>query len=457
VPDARLVLLVKAPGQLALDEVSLFPQKTFKDRKNGLRADLAQCIADLHPKFMRFPGGCLVHGDGLGNFYRWKDTIGPVEQRKAQANIWRYHQSVGLGYFEYFQFCEDIGAKPLPVVAAGVSCQNSTRSRGTGQQCIPLADMPAYVQEVLDLIEWANGPADSTWGAKRAAAGHPAPFGLKYLGVGNEDKITPEFTERFKMIYEAVQKKHPEIVVIGTVGPNSQGEDYDKGWKLAAELRVPIVDEHYYKAPQWFWENLKRYDSYDRTQSKVYVGEYAAHDPERPNTLRSALAEAAYLTSLERNGDVVHLASYAPLLARRGHTQWKTDLIYFTGTAVYPTINYEVQRLMSLNSGNTLIPFSIANEQPKDRLALSAVRDSKSGDVILKVVNDEDHALTASLHLVSTSSSKNLASTVLTTGRPDSVNVDGEPPIMPATENTRTTLTFSRVFPPHSLTILRFN
>ena len=456
VPDARLVVLVKSPGLIAMDEVSLFPRRTFKGRKNGLRADLAQAIAALHPKFVRFPGGCLVHGDGVGNIYRWKDTIGPVEQRKGQANIWRYHQTVGLGYFEYFQFCEDIGAKPLPVVAAGVSCQNSSRSRGTGQQCIPMADMPAYVQEVLDLIEWANGPADSPWGAKRAAAGHPAPFGLKYLGVGNEDKITPEFKERFRMIYEAVKKAHPEIVVIGTVGPNSEGEDYDKGWEFATELRLPMVDEHYYKSPQWFWENLRRYDTYDRAKSKVYLGEYAAHDPATPNTLRSALAEAAYLTSLERNGDVVHFASYAPLLARRNRTQWKTDLIYFTGTAVYPSINYEVQRLVSVNSGDTAMPVRISDAPTRDLLAISAVRDSASGDLILKIVNGNDRALPATLNLGAVRGDKELTATVLTADRPDVANVDGaHPAALPVVDRSRVGATFSRTFPANSFTVLR--
>ena len=191
------MLLTKGNGSVALDMVSLFPQKTFKNRPNGLRADLAQTIADLKPRFMRFPGGCLAHGDGLNNIYHWKNTIGPIERRKGQRNIWNYHQTAGLGYFEYFQFCEDIGAKPLPVVAAGVSCQNSFQQWGVGQQCIPLANMDEYIQDVLDLVEYANGPATSFWGAKRAAAGHPAPFNLQYLGVGNEDRITPEFRQRF--------------------------------------------------------------------------------------------------------------------------------------------------------------------------------------------------------------------------------------------------------------------
>ncbi|HET7897744.1 MAG TPA: carbohydrate binding domain-containing protein, partial [Flavisolibacter sp.] len=246
--SATLVILATTEGKLALDVISLFPEKTFKNRPNGLRADLAQLLADIKPKFIRFPGGCLVHGDGLGNMYRWKNTIGPVEQRKEQRNIWGYHQTTGLGYFEYFQFCEDIGAKPLPVLPAAVSCQNSGgtwRIGGTGQRALPMADMQDYIQEVLDLIEWANGPATSAWGAKRAAAGHPAPFNLQYVGIGNEDKITPEFEQRFQMIYDAVKAKHPEITVVGTVGPFHSGEDFDKGWKLANQENVPVVDEHY--------------------------------------------------------------------------------------------------------------------------------------------------------------------------------------------------------------------
>ncbi|PTX94884.1 alpha-N-arabinofuranosidase [Spartobacteria bacterium LR76] len=365
-PDdrAHLVILTSGPGRTALDFISLFPEKTFRNRANGLRADLAQVIADLKPKFMRFPGGCLVHGDGLGNIYHWKDSIGPVEQRKGQRNIWKYHQSVGLGYFEYFQFCEDIGAKPLPVVAAGVCCQNSNASvtgkYGRGQQGLPMDQMPGYIQDVLDLIEYANGPATSTWGAKRAAAGHPAPFGLQYLAVGNEDQITPVFRERFQMIYEAVKAKHPEITVIGTAGPMPTGADYDNGWKFADELRLPMVDEHCYKSPHWFWKNLRRYDAYDRSKSQVYLGEWASFDDQRRPTLRSAISEAAYLTALERNADLVRFASYAPLLAKREHPSWNPNLIYFSNTEVCPTINYQVQKLFSWNGGDVSLPTSVS-------------------------------------------------------------------------------------------------
>ncbi|MDP4185856.1 MAG: alpha-L-arabinofuranosidase C-terminal domain-containing protein, partial [Bacteroidota bacterium] len=383
--SASLYVMAKSKGKVAMDMVSLFPQKTFKGRSNGLRADLAQSIADLKPKFMRFPGGCLVHGDGVGNMYRWKNTIGPIEQRVDQKNIWGYHQSAGLGYFEFFQFCEDIGAKPLPVLPAAVSCQNSGGTwsiGGTGQKGIAMKDMPDYIQEVLDLIEWANGPVSSTWGAKRAEAGHPKPFNLEYIGIGNEDKITPEFRERFKLIYDAVKAKHPEVTVIGTVGPAPDGEDFDLGWKFASEEKVPMVDEHYYMDPKWFLKNGKRYDSYDRSKSKVYIGEYASWG----NTLFNALSEAFYMTSLERNGDIVRLASYAPLLARAGHTQWNPDLIYFNATQVCPTANYYVQQLFSTNQGD-LYYEDIVNCANDSLLAASCVTDRKSGDIILKIVN----------------------------------------------------------------------
>lgn len=400
---ASLAVIAMAKGKLAMDMISLFPQKTFKGRINGLREDLAQVVADLQPRFMRFPGGCLVHGDGLGNMYRWKNTIGPVEQRIEQKNIWNYHQTAGLGYYEYFLFCEDIGAKPLPVVPAAVSCQNSGgtwRIGGTGQKALPMNEMDEYIQEVMDLIEYANGPVTSAWGAKRAAAGHPAPFNLQYVGIGNEDKITRQFNERFTIIYNAVKAKHPEITLIGTVGPAPNGEDFELGWKLANELYVPIVDEHYYMEPKWFLNNHFRYDAYDRKKSKVYIGEYAS----RGNAFSNALAEAAYMTSLERNGDVVQMASYAPLLANQSHTSWNPNLIYFTNTAVVPTVNYYVQQLFSLHMGDryyaNIISFNKEAAGIKDStLAASCVTDSKTDDVIIKIVNAGAANATAILEL----------------------------------------------------------
>lgn len=392
--QARLEIVPQTPGAYALDLISLFPQKTFKGRKNGLRADLAQTLADMNPRFVRFPGGCVAHGDGLHNMYRWKNTIGPLEARVPQRNLWGYHQTAGLGYYEYFQFCEDLGAEPVPVLAAGVPCQNSAHQHGVegGQQGgIPLCEMESYIQEILDLIEWANGDAQTPWGKVRAEAGHPKPFNLKYLGIGNEDQITDLFEERFEMIYKAVKEKYPEIVVIGTVGPFYEGTDYEEGWKVANRLEVPIVDEHYYNPPGWFIHNQDFYDRYDRKKSKVYLGEYAAHLPGRPVNVETALAEALFLTAVERNADIVPMTSYAPLLAKEGHTQWNPDLIYFNNTEVKPTVGYYVQQLFGQNAGTIYLPgemdLSDNSEGVRKRIGFSVVRDQKTNEVILKIVN----------------------------------------------------------------------
>lgn len=401
VQAAKLSLQPAGTGTYHFDLVSLFPQNTFKGRKNGLRADLAQALADLHPRFVRFPGGCVAHGDGVDNIYDWKGSIGPLEARKPLRNLWGYHQTRGLGYFEYFQFCEDIGAEPVPVLAAGVPCQNSgTCSHHSkdeigckGQQGgIPMEEMPAYIQDVLDLIEYANGDARKTeWGRKRAEAGHPKSFNLKYIGIGNEDLITEVFEERFTMIYKAVREKYPEVTVIGTVGPFYEGTDYDEGWKLATRLDVPMVDEHYYVAPGWFIHNQDYYDRYDRNKSKVYLGEYAAHLPGRPSNLETALAEALYLTAVERNADVVAMTSYAPLLAKEGYTQWRPDLIYFNNKEVKPTVDYYTQQMYGQNAGNEYFASTITLDNGLDavkkRVGVSVVKDPMTGDYIVKLVN----------------------------------------------------------------------
>ncbi|MFA9391124.1 MAG: alpha-L-arabinofuranosidase C-terminal domain-containing protein [Prolixibacteraceae bacterium] len=418
---ASLVILAKNSGKLALDMISLFPEKTFKNRSNGLRADLAQILADMQPKFVRFPGGCLVHGDGLGNMYRWQNTIGPLEQRVGQRNIWGYHQTAGLGYFEYFQFCEDIGAKPLPVIPAAVSCQNSGgtwRIGGTGQKAIPENEMQDYIQEVFDLIEWANGPANSEWGAIRAAAGHPEPFHLEYLGVGNEDKMTPEFEERFSLIYKAVKEKHPEITLIGTVGPFHSGEDFEKGWEIAKDLEVPIVDEHYYVQPEWLLANQNRYDTYKRNATQVYLGEYASWG----NKMRNAIAEAAYLTALERNGDVVKMASYAPLLAKKGFTQWNTDMVFFDNVNINLTPNYYVQLMFMTNQGDYYYDKVVTKDVKDSTIAASCVLDSKTGDVILKLVNAGTETKTMKVDLSQFKLSQAYAELYLLTGKADAEN-----------------------------------
>ncbi|HMP82499.1 MAG TPA: alpha-L-arabinofuranosidase C-terminal domain-containing protein [Verrucomicrobiota bacterium] len=459
VNDARLVLLAHEQGALCLDMISLFPEKTFRGRPNGLRADLAQVVADIKPKFVRFPGGCLVHGSGIRSYYDWKDSIGPVEERRARPNnSWGYHQTLGLGYFEYFQFCEDIGAIPLPVVTAGVSCQHAGHSPGRGQEGLPMQEMPAYIQDIFDLIEWANGPTTSKWGAKRAAAGHPAPFGLKYLGIGNEDAITPAFKERFKMIHDALKEKHPEIVVVGTSGPFASGEDYDNGWAFARELKLAMVDEHYYVPPQWFWDNLSRYDKYDRSSAKVYVGEYAAHDRDkRRSTLRSAIAEAAGMTAFERNGDIVHFVSYAPLLARRNHTQWHPDLIYFTGTEVFRTANYYVQQLFGQNGGDFYLTTTIEPASSPSTLAASAVRDSRSRHVVVKIVNGAGVPVLLTISLAGVASGDIPATrTVLTGPDADAFNEDGQAPVVrPVSSEVTLKPAFDYEAPPNSLTVFR--
>ena len=384
------------PLPIHCDFISLFPQKTFKNRKNGLRADLAQTLADMKPRFVRFPGGCVAHGQGIENMYNWKNSIGKLEERKPDFNIWGYHQSKGLGYFEYFQFCEDIGAEPMPIIAAGVPCQNtqhlSKHCGIAGQQCgIPLGEMDAYIQNILDLIEWANGDKSSKWGKIRAAAGHPKPFNLKYIGIGNEDLISEVFKERFEMIFNAIREKHPEITVIGTVGPFYEGSDYEFGWDFATKLGVPIVDEHYYVPPAWMIYNQDYYDNYDRNKPKVYLGEYAAHLPGRPNNVETALAEALHLCNVERNGDIVLMTSYAPLLAKDGRTQWNPNLIYFNNTEVKPTVGYYVQKLFGQNAGDEYIPasaeISVNNEKARARITHSIVKDRKTGNYIIKLVN----------------------------------------------------------------------
>lgn len=399
--NAKLVLMPLNEGEYGIDMVSLFPQKTFKNRKNGLRADLAQAIADLNPKFVRFPGGCLAHGDGLDNIYDWKGSIGPLEARRPLPNISRYHQTRGLGYFEYFQFCEDIGAEPVPVVAAGVCCQNSgTCSHyswgeigcGGQQRGIPIDKMDEYIQDILDLIEYANGdPKKTKWGKIRAASGHPKSFNLKYIGIGNEDLITDVFKERFTMIFQAIKKKYPDITVIGTVGPSCEGSDYEEGWNFADRLGLLMVDEHNYRTPGWFIYNQHFYDCYDRNKSKVYLGEYAAHLPGRLNNIETALSEALFLISVERNADVVDMVSYAPLLAKEGYIQWKPDLIYFNNKEVKPTVNYYVQQLFSNHGGDEYIASSVELDNNRDdvkqRIAVSFVRDSQTGNMVLKLVN----------------------------------------------------------------------
>lgn len=346
ITDARLYILPQGSGNVYLDMVSLFPQKTFKNRKNGLRADLAQAIADLKPQFLRFPGGCVSHGRGLANAYRWKHTLGDVAQRKPNWNLWGYHQTYGLGFYEYFQYCEDINCKPLPVLPVGISCQFRNR------EIAPMNQMQEWVDDALDLIEFANGDSSTTWGKVRASMGHPAPFNLEYLCLGNEEDDIPEFRERFMLITNAVRAKYPAIKVIGTSGTDDTGGYYHSLWEFSRANNLDAVDEHYYNSPDWFLNNNQRYDHFDRQGPKVFIGEYASQD----DRLYNAIAEAAYLTGVERNADIIELTCYAPLLCNEQNNQWNPDLIRFDNTRVVKTASYYVQQLYGVNAGDVYLP-----------------------------------------------------------------------------------------------------
>ncbi len=411
---ASLVIEPLEVGSIHLDFISLFPQETFKGHPNGLRKDLAEVIADLKPRFVRFPGGCATHGQGIDNIYHWQATVGELWERQPDMNIWSYHQTRGLGFHEYFQFCEDIGAEPLPVLAAGVPCQNSWKG-GAGQQGgLPFeADlqgkpspytymgkpltMESYLQELLDLIEWANGDAKTSELAKiRAKAGHPKPFNLKYLGIGNEDLISDTFLKRYHFLIKGIQKVHPEITIVGTVGPFWEGSDYEYGWREAKAKNIPIVDEHYYNSINWYFHHRDFYDNYDRQGTKVYLGEWAS----KGNNVINALMEAAYLANVERNADVVVMSSYAPLLAKEGHTSWNPDLIYFNNKEVKPTANYFVQRAYGQNAGDKYVysdlqasytstdgKLTLQSDRLTEYIDKSVVIDSRTGDIIIKVVS----------------------------------------------------------------------
>lgn len=405
---AELQIVNMTKGALVgIDMVSLMPQDTYKG--HGLRHDLAETIAALHPKFVRFPGGCMSHGDGIDNIYHWNQTIGPWQDRTPAPNIWHYHQTRGLGFFEYFQFCEDIGAEPLPVLAAGVPCQNSARNAegfGGQQGGIPMEQMQAYCQEFIDLIEWANGdPNTNKWARMRAEAGHPAPFNLRYIGVGNEDLISTDFEVRYEMICRAIKEKYPQITVCGTVGPfHYPSSDYIEGWQFAKQHQdiIDMVDEHYYESTGWFMHNQDYYDDYDRQGPKVYIGEYAS----RTRTHESAVAEALFLCNVERNGDIVEMTSYAPLLAKEGHHNWNPDMIYFDNENVTLTPSYHTQRLFGTYSGNTYTPSVIklnldetefAGKDINYRVAASLVSDSNTGKKYLRLVNALPSALTVNV------------------------------------------------------------
>ena len=469
---ASLQILVLNTGDVDIDMVSLMPQETFKG--HGLRPDLAQALADLHPKFMRFPGGCVVHGggDGFWDTYRWKTTVGPREQRRGLKNTWGYHQSMGLGYYEYFQFCEDIGMQPVPILPCGVSCQGTNGGWNMwptqAQDVVPMSEMDEWVQDALDLIEWANGDVTTKWGRVRAEAGHPAPFNLKYLGIGNEEKISPEFCERFKYMYEKIMAAHPEIVIVGTAGPGSHpgNPDFEEGWKLAGELGMPILDEHYYE-PRDYFMSSRQYDSYPRDRkTKVYLGEYAAKDKK----LIDALAEGLYLLHVERNGDVVCMTSYAPLFAKKTNTNWNPDLIYFDNERPYLTCSYYVQQLFGQSAGQYYYGDCVTIENPDcatrwqglpegqnggNLQDQSVVLNTKTRRLYVKLCNAGEEAKKVNVNLSRFGIKKTATKTVIT-GKPDDENNYEAQPIQPQTETIKAQKKFTLDLAPYSFVMLEY-
>ena len=451
--NAALRVLVLTLGVMDVDQLSLMPQDTYKG--HGLRRDLAEALEALNPKFLRFPGGCVVHGggDGFWNTYRWKTTVGPKEQRRQLKNTWGYHQSMGLGYYEYFQMCEDMNMQPVPILPCGVSCQGANGGwemwPTQAQEVVPMQEMDEWVQDALDLIEWANGDENTKWGKVRAAAGHPKPFGLKYLGIGNEEKISPEFVERFKYMYAKITEKHPEIVIVGTAGPGSHpgNPDYEAGWKLARELDMPILDEHYYEKHDYF-ETSRQYDSYPREgKTKVYLGEYASKDKK----MRDALAEALYLLHVERNGDIVCMTSYAPLFARKNATNWNPDLIYFDNERPFLTCSYYVQQMFGQSSGNYYYGDCVTFEGEKTNMQeQSVVLNTKTRQLFVKVCNAAADARKVNIDLSRFSGLKKNAVKTTLAGEPDQENNFDAQPVAPVRENVKVSKKMTVDMQPHS-------
>jgi len=396
-PKASLNIWFEGDGIIDLDMVSLFPEDTWKKRPGGMRADMVQLLADMKPGFIRFPGGCIVEGFDLSQRYQWKKTIGPIEERQLIINRWNfefahrpapdYFQTFGLGFFEYFQLAEDIGAEPLPILNCGMACQFNSA------EVVPLNELGPYVQDAMDLIEFANGDASSGWGKLRAQLGHPAPFHLKMMGVGNEN-WGPQYLERLKIFTKAIREKYPNIKLVNSSGTDPNGERFDY---LNGELRkmnADIIDEHYYRRPEWFFSNARRYDNYPRNGAKIFGGEYAAQSDktvsvDNKNCWLTALSEAAFMTGLERNADVVSMASYAPLFAHADGWQWTPDLIWVNNLQSFGTPDYYVQKLFSLNKGNRVLPITLNNDvvAGQDSLYATASMDTATRELIIKLVN----------------------------------------------------------------------
>ncbi len=465
---AKLNIWFEGKGSLDLDMISLFPDDTWKNRPGGLRADLVQLLADMKPGFLRFPGGCIVEGRDLANRYQWKKTVGKVEDRQMIVNRWNtefthrqtpdYYQTFGLGFFEYFQLAEDIGAEPLPILSCGMACQFNTA------EVVPLDQLDPYIQDALDLIEFANGTPDSKWGKVRTQMGHPAPFNLKMIGVGNE-QWGSQYIERYIVFVKAIKAKYPDIKIVTGTGPSPDGKDYEYAARELKKLNAEIVDEHYYANPEWFLKNATRYDSYDRNSYKIFAGEYAAQSkftcsPDNQNNWQCALAEAAFMTGLERNADVVNLCSYAPLFAHVEGWQWTPDLIWFDNLKSFGTTNYYVQKMFSNNKGTQVLPMLKGNKPitGQDGLYASAAFDEKTNEIILKLVNSTDKVQNANVLL---DGAKRLAPkgkiTVLKSDDLNRVNSLDQPTLVSPVEQEFTVKgkTLNQELAPYSFTVIR--
>jgi alpha-L-arabinofuranosidase len=430
--NGRLLLSFEGTGKVDIDRISLFPADTWKNRNEGMRTDLVQKLYDIKPGFMRFPGGCIVEGDNLETRYQWKNTIGPVLERKLNSNQWSdggasgrkmpdYFQSYGLGFFEYFQLCEDMGAAPMPIINCGLSCQF-----GAGE-VVATQEMDPYVQDALDLIEFANGDATTTWGKKRIALGHAAPFDLKLLGVGNEN-WGPQYVDRLLLFTKAIKAKYPYIQLITSTGysPNPQFRYMDS---VLRKMNVDIIDEHYYQTVNWFLMNANKYDNYDRKGPKIFIGEYACHSVRigntgNKNTQLCALAEAAWMTGLERNADIVTMAAYAPLFAHVKDWQWTPNLIWFDNTKSYATPSYYVQQLFSLNKGTDVVPLTENGNviAGSDSVWASAVIDKKTNEVIIKLINPSGISKTKSIEIAGLKKNNTTGTLTVLAGDPQVVN-----------------------------------
>lgn len=401
----KLRIFLKGTNSVALEHISLFPVNTFKNRENGMRRDLAQALADLKPGIFRFPGGCIVEGTDLDTRYQWKNTIGPVENRPLNGNRWEhtfdhryfpdYYQSYGLGFFEFFQLAEDIGAEPLPILSVGLACQFQNWDDESAH--VKMNDLQPYIDDCLDLIEFANGPVTSKWGKVRADMGHPAPFNMKYIGIGNE-QWGEFYYERLKPFVTAIRAKYPDIKIVGSSGPMPDDQPdntyhFEDGWKAMRALKADLVDEHYYRDEQWFLTNGLRYDSYERKGPKVFAGEYACHgNGKKWNHYEAAILEAAFMTSFERNADIVHMTSPAPLFAHVDGWQWRPDQIWYDNTDMFKTVSYYVQQMYATNAGTNVLSLTmdkkpVANQTGQNGLFASAAYDSKTNEIIIKIAN----------------------------------------------------------------------